>query len=540
MVVPIYNVEDYLVSCLESLADQTFSDLEVLLVDDGSPDRSGEIADEFAQGRPGWRVLHVENGGLGRARNIGLDAAGTEFVTFVDSDDVVPRDAYELMMHAIEGSGSDIVSGGVLRYDGARTRPSGLHRRAVPETRIGTHVRAMPSLLYDTTAWNKIFRREFLVEHGLRFPEGVLYEDIPLTVPAHFLARSVDLIEEPVYLWRERQTAEQSITQRRAESRNLIDRMAAVSSVNSFLERTGEVDGKRLHDEKVLTLDMPLFLDVLHEGDEEFAETLVRVFREYLADVDPAVIAKLPPRRRLSYHLIRENRTAELVEAHQLQVRGPRPEVVRRGVRLYVQLPYFGDSSVGVPDSVYEVTRSQRLVTGIRDVRWKGSSLEIDGHGYIDGVPDIGPGTTVHRMQLRVVGSKAERRFRAGAAGAPGGHHRPGQEPGGQLRRFGLPCPGPRSRPRAARRQGCRRVRTRRPGGRPSSSTGVGRRQPRVLPCPAPAARLGARRRPRRSRLPGQEDADRRPQGSGRRSRRRGRGRGGGADPARGPGHPAT
>ncbi len=410
MVVPIYNVEDYLVSCLESLADQTFSDLEVLLVDDGSPDRSGEIADEFAQGRPGWRVLHVENGGLGRARNIGLDAAGTEFVTFVDSDDVVPRDAYELMMHAIEGSGSDIVSGGVLRYDGARTRPSGLHRRAVPETRIGTHVRAMPSLLYDTTAWNKIFRREFLVEHGLRFPEGVLYEDIPLTVPAHFLARSVDLIEEPVYLWRERQTAEQSITQRRAESRNLIDRMAAVSSVNSFLERTGEVDGKRLHDEKVLTLDMPLFLDVLHEGDEEFAETLVRVFREYLADVDPAVIAKLPPRRRLSYHLIRENRTAELVEAHQLQVRGPRPEVVRRGVRLYVQLPYFGDSSVGVPDSVYEVTRSQRLVTGIRDVRWKGSSLEIDGHGYIDGVPDIGPGTTVHRMQLRVVGSKAERR----------------------------------------------------------------------------------------------------------------------------------
>ncbi len=96
-------------------------------------------------------------------------------------------------------------------------------------------------------------------------------------------------------LWRERQTAEQSITQRRAESRNLIDRMAAVSSVNEFLERTGEVEGKRLHDIKVLTLDMPLFLDVLHEGDDAFAETLVRVFREYLADVDPAVVAKPAP-----------------------------------------------------------------------------------------------------------------------------------------------------------------------------------------------------------------------------------------------------
>ena len=410
MVVPIYNVEDYLVSCLESLAAQTFADLEVVLVDDGTPDRSGEIADEFAQGRSGWRVLHVENGGLGRARNIGLDAAVADYVTFVDSDDVVPRDAYELMMHAIEGSGSDIVSGGVLRYDGARTRPSGLHRRAVPETRIGTHVRAMPSLLYDTTAWNKIFRRQFLVDHGLRFPEGVYYEDIPLTVPAHFLARSVDLIQEPVYLWRERQTAEQSITQRRAESRNLVDRMAAVSSVNAFLDRTGEVEGKRLHDEKVLTLDMPLFLDVLHEGDQDFADTLVRVFREYLADVDPAVVAGLPPRRRLAYHLIRENRTAELVQAHELQLRDPKPEVVRRGVRLYVRLPFFGDESVGVPDAVYDVTRSQRLVTGIRDVRWKGSTLEVDGHGFIDGVPDIGPGTTLHRLQLRLVGAKAERR----------------------------------------------------------------------------------------------------------------------------------
>ncbi len=410
VVVPIYNVEDYLVSCLESLADQTFADLEVVLVDDGSPDSSGRIAEDFARERPGWSVLHVDNGGLGRARNIGLDHATAEFVTFVDSDDVVPRDAYELMMHAIEASGSDIVSGGVLRFDGARTRPSGLHRRAVPETRIRTHIRAQPSLLYDTTAWNKIFRRAFLLEHGLRFPEGVYYEDIPLTVPAHYLARSVDLIEEPVYLWRERQTAEQSITQRRAEARNLVDRMAAVSSVNEFLERTGEAEGKRLHDLKVLTLDMPLFLDVLHEGDEEFAQTLVDVFREYLADVDPAVVASLPPKRRLAYHLVSRGLTAELVEAHRLRLRTPKPPVIRRGLHLYAELPFFGDEAVGVPDTVYDVTRSQQLVTGIRDVRWKGSTLEVDGHGFIDGVLDIGPGTTVHRLQLRLVGAKAERR----------------------------------------------------------------------------------------------------------------------------------
>ena len=90
VVVPIYNVSDYLVACLESIAGQTLGDLEVVLVDDGSTDGSGEMADEFAAGREHWKVLHVENGGLGRARNIGMDHSSADYVAFVDSDDLVP------------------------------------------------------------------------------------------------------------------------------------------------------------------------------------------------------------------------------------------------------------------------------------------------------------------------------------------------------------------------------------------------------------------------------------------------------------------
>ena len=119
------------------------------------------------------QVLHVENGGLGRARNIGMDASTSDFIAFVDSDDLIPRDAYELMLHAVRESGSDIVSGGVLRFDGARTFNSPLHRRAISRTQMRTHIRETPSLIYDSTAWNKIYRRSFLTEHGLRFPEGV-------------------------------------------------------------------------------------------------------------------------------------------------------------------------------------------------------------------------------------------------------------------------------------------------------------------------------------------------------------------------------
>src|SRR6476620_9087553 len=99
VVVPIFNVKDYLLACLESLATQTQPEIEVILVDDGSTDGSGELAEEFGRGRQGWRVLHVENGGLGRARNIGMDASSSDYIAFVDSDDMLPRDAYELMLH---------------------------------------------------------------------------------------------------------------------------------------------------------------------------------------------------------------------------------------------------------------------------------------------------------------------------------------------------------------------------------------------------------------------------------------------------------
>jgi len=406
IVVPIYNVRDYLIPCLESLTAQTLADLEVILVDDGSTDGSGDIADQFAAGRAGWTVLHVPNGGLGRARNIGLDNSQSPFVAFVDSDDLVPRDAYELMFHAVSESGSDMVCGGVLRFDGARTFSSPLHRRALLRNQMRTHIRETPALIYDTTAWNKIYRRGFLKEHSLRFPEGVYYEDIPFTLPAHFLASSVDIIVDPVYLWRERQTAEQSITQRRAETKNLVDRLAAVSSVDDFLTSIKETAGKKLHDRKVLTLDIPLFLEVLHEGNDEFRRLLVELAGAYLERVPASTLAALTPLRRLQYHLVSRGMLAELVELQEFQrVPSNRGNFVRSGLRMYADLPFRTDKSKAIPSAVYEVTRSQPLRTGIRDVTWDGDDLMVDGHAFIHRVAEPHPLASVRRFQIRRVGS---------------------------------------------------------------------------------------------------------------------------------------
>ena len=413
VVVPIYNVSDYLVACLESLAGQTLDDLEVVLVDDGSTDGSGDMADDFATGRDRWKVLHVENGGLGRARNIGMDHSTSDYVAFVDSDDLVPRDAYELMLHAVSESGSDMVVGGVLRFDGARAFQSPLHRRAIQRTQMRTHIHKTPSLIYDSTAWNKIYRRAFLAEHGLRFPEGVYYEDIPLTLPAHFLASSVDVLEDPVYLWRERQTAVQSITQRRAETKNLVDRMAAVTGVDDFLTERGDMVGKGLHDAKVLRIDIPLFIDVLHEGDDAFREHVMALAAEYLSRVPAGSIAALPPVRRLQYHLISRGMLPELLEVQEwYRVPANRGNFVRHGMRLYADLPFRTDPSKGIPSSVYETTRSQPLRTGVRDVRWDRDNLVVEGHAFIHRVSEATAASSVRRFQLRRIGAPAGERTR--------------------------------------------------------------------------------------------------------------------------------
>ncbi len=222
---------------------------------------------------------------------------------------------------------------------------------------------------------------------------------------------SVDVIAEPVYLWRTRQTAELSITQRRSEIPNLVDRMAAVRSIDDFLTERGDKAGKALHDHKVLNIDMALYIDGIHEGDEAFQDKVVELCGEYLAGVDPREIASMSPLRRLQYHLVAKGLRGHLVELQEyMRQPGNANRVIREGLHLYADMPFRGDPVVAAPDSIYDVTRSQPLVTGIRDVTWDGDALVVDGHAYINRVPDAGPLSTIHRLQLRRIGMKEDLR----------------------------------------------------------------------------------------------------------------------------------
>src|SRR5436309_14441323 len=170
VVVPIYNVEEYLEPCLESLAAQTVEDLEVVMVDDGSTDGSRAIAEGFA-GRDGrFRLITQPNGGLSAARNTGIDAAGGEFLAFVDSDDILPRNAYALLLWALENTGSDFATGNVHRLTRWVTSQSAFLAKTFAETRLKTHVTKYKPLLADRVAWNKLFKRAFWDRQQYRFP----------------------------------------------------------------------------------------------------------------------------------------------------------------------------------------------------------------------------------------------------------------------------------------------------------------------------------------------------------------------------------
>lgn len=112
VVIPVYNVENYLKECLDSVIEQTYKNIEIIIVDDGSTDKSGEICDFFADGDQRIRVLHKQNGGLSDARNAGMDIMNGEFFTFVDSDDTIQKDAIKRMVDQLRSSGADMAAFG--------------------------------------------------------------------------------------------------------------------------------------------------------------------------------------------------------------------------------------------------------------------------------------------------------------------------------------------------------------------------------------------------------------------------------------------
>ncbi|MFJ6807726.1 CDP-glycerol glycerophosphotransferase family protein [Streptomyces anulatus] len=310
VVVPVHNVEAYLEDCLRSLADQTLEAIEVVMVDDGSTDGSARIAAEFAARDGRFRLVRQRNGGLSAARNTGVrhTTPTVPYLAFADSDDIVVHDAYERMTASLESTGSDLVTGNVWRLT-AQGRQQAWQYRWLTATRPRTHITRDPRLLADRVAWNKVFRRSFWDGHAFSFPVGKLYEDTPVMIPAHHLARSVDVLHEHVYYWRVR---EGSITRRRTDVTGVRDRIAACEQVSAFLGGRDAAQ-RRAYDASCLRDDFGYFLDGLPMGGEAYRAAFLEDAGAFVDRAGPGALEGLPVELRIKWALVRDRRPEELL-----------------------------------------------------------------------------------------------------------------------------------------------------------------------------------------------------------------------------------
>ncbi len=389
VVVPFYNNEDLLGDCLQSIAGQTFTDLEVIMVDDGSSDGSVAIAQARAASDPRFKLIQVPNGGPGYARNRGIEHATGEFLAFVDADDMLPSYAYSRMLHTLEGSGSDFVSGNVERMGPAGIAQSILHSRAIKGRQIRTHISRTPQLFWDVSVWNKLFRKAFWDASGLSFPEGMLWEDLQAMTRAHVLARAVDVIPDTIYYWRERGKGQLSITQSRTDITNFRDRITALTAIDRFLAERGSPKLLREHQRKALLNDLWLYVSDLSRTSDEYQAEFLELTGKYLAQVDRRVLAKLPSTHKLAYYLVATRQLDQLIEFNAWQQGQPIKTipVVRRFGRLRADLPFRKDRALKIPGRIYRPHwRELDPFVRVERISWEGNKLVVSGAAFVPSI----------------------------------------------------------------------------------------------------------------------------------------------------------
>lgn len=203
VIVPIYKVEQYLDKCIQSIVDQTYKNLEIILVDDGSPDRCPEICDEWAKKDSRICVVHQKNSGVSVARNTGLDIAQGDYIGFVDSDDCIAPNMYEQLLAALKDT--DIKASCCLISRFVNDEPIVMDKTVNDNIKPMNVFEAINGSFYEricNAVWCKLYRRS--VFEDLRFPVGEVNEDYPLMLPIIIKSGGLVLVERAMYYYRKR------------------------------------------------------------------------------------------------------------------------------------------------------------------------------------------------------------------------------------------------------------------------------------------------------------------------------------------------
>lgn len=261
VVVPGRDVEAYAGEAIASLQAQTLTSWHAILIDDGSVDGTGTLFHEAAMSDDRFTLVrHPESRGLGAARNAALDLVTTKYVAFLDADDVMQPDALERTVASLERTGSDLAVGQYvrLRFDGGAWLTGDVQPWVAASTtpaRVRANLSNHPTLVGNIVAWSKVSRLDLWHRTGVRFPEGVLYEDQVATQQLYVAARGIDLLETVLVQWRIRAEGA-SITQREADTSVFTDCVTQMRAGLAVLQEAN-AEATAARTTQILRMDLP-------------------------------------------------------------------------------------------------------------------------------------------------------------------------------------------------------------------------------------------------------------------------------------------
>ncbi|MEU6317379.1 glycosyltransferase family 2 protein [Streptomyces sp. NPDC047009] len=312
----VYNDAERLPRAVASLLRQTHPDIEVIISDDHSTDDTPSVARRLAAQDQRVRYLRLpeNSGGCSAPRNRAIEIAQAPYLMFLDSDDELPANAVELLLAAHRERDVDFTMGAVERVRIDTGRRSTWMPHLVAERRTVEGIASEPGLLFEHLSTSKMYRREFLDRHKLRFPEGIHYEDQLFSAQAYCLARCFTIIPEPVYRWYIAPfvAAESaSISNQRHKLTNVRDRIHVQRLIDDFLETSGHGGLREHKDHKFLKHDFRMYAGDLPYRDEEWLAGFADVVTPYLETLAPGAYARLPRTERVVIQLVRERRLTE-------------------------------------------------------------------------------------------------------------------------------------------------------------------------------------------------------------------------------------
>jgi glycosyltransferase involved in cell wall biosynthesis len=373
VIIPVYNSSPYLESCLQSVLNQSYQQLEVIVINDGSTDNSQEIIEQFIKIDKRIKMLTQENHGLGYTRNRGIYQSTGKFIFFLDSDDELPKNAIEKLVNSALTYNADYAVGKVLRFNTERRYIPVRHTEFnLYDKNEATTLSEKTELLQDSIACNKLWKKEFITKNSLSFIEGRYYEDLEMTLKAAVLAKKIAIVKETVYLWRVRDNEDNpSITQQQMKLKNTSDRLSALEANRNWLIRSGisthivaEHNLKALFD--IIRLHVLKFSLIDAVEMEEWKNRIL----SFLNQIPQEVAQKLPSKEKRLYNLIMNQQFSDLELFSRMYTNTEiHPIVKQQGLQFFIQ----GE------DQTYDVTYDLKPTMVMKEIK------KSEGYWHLSG-----------------------------------------------------------------------------------------------------------------------------------------------------------